>query len=108
VLAFNLRHVWRAIRRGRKKKYCVKGDKKHGPYTKWYNNGSIAKGSWKDDKPHGTYTEWHPNGQVEVKATYKNGKLLSCEVGDCKLQCCQMNFEMFSWHPFCLARFCKL
>ena len=48
---------------------------KHGPFVRWYDNGTIAaQGEYEYDAKHGLWTEYHPNGAMREEGSYKDGE----------------------------------
>ena len=53
----------------------LKGGKKNGLFTSWYENGQKEmEGTYKDGKKDGLWTDWFENGKKYMEINYKDGK----------------------------------
>lgn len=48
---------------------------RHGPYRRWYDDGSLAaEGEYQYDLEEGVWIEFHPNGAVRREGEYDDGE----------------------------------
>ena len=67
---------------GGKKEFegTLKGGKKDGLWTQWYENGQkSSEETFKDGEKDGLVIKWYNNGQKFVENTYKDGKIIDGE-----------------------------
>lgn len=48
---------------------------RHGPYRRWYDDGTLAaQGEYEYDQKEGVWVEFHPNGALREEGQYDDGK----------------------------------
>ena len=65
---------------GGKKEFegTLKGGKKDGLWTQWYENGQKSgERNYKDGELDGLFTKWYKNGEKKSEGTFKDGERVS-------------------------------